>query len=65
MVIVAPQHATAPLVRTPQVYFTPAATEVNAPTGGVPWPRSLAPQHTTELSFFTPQAWSRPTDTDV
>jgi hypothetical protein len=50
----APQQATLPLARTPQVWEPPALSALKAPTGGVDWPLPLTPQQATVLLVRTP-----------
>ena len=51
----APQHSTAPPVLTPQVWNTPALTDVKEPPGGVAWPMNAPPSpHTCWLPSIRP-----------
>jgi hypothetical protein len=76
--LLSPQHSTAPLARTAQVWLAPAVTDTassmpNTATGRVrwlvlaspSWPRALSPQHTTAPERRTAQVCVEPTATCV
>ena len=46
-------------VLSPQVWVSPALTEVKVPAGGVARPKPLCPQQATVASVRTPQVWRR------
>lgn len=60
-----PQHSTDPPTLTPHVYWRPALSEANAPSGGDDWPHRSLPQQAIEPSARTPQLWSSAAPTAV
>ena len=63
-IIIFPQHVTEPSNLKPQVWWNPALTEANSPSGGVAWPSWALPQQATEPATLTPQLWLDPALTD-
>ena len=60
IVRISPQHWTEPSRLTPQVWYSPALTEVNSPPGGL-----ASPQHWTAPSSLSPQVWPLPALTEA
>ena len=73
------QHATNPLVLTPQTLYVPARTGAKEPPAGLEWlspsvprhyggvlaPKLMCPQHSIKPSVLTPQVWLQPALTEA
>ncbi|HEV2927863.1 MAG TPA: hypothetical protein VGW74_04155, partial [Propionibacteriaceae bacterium] len=55
-----PQQATAPLLRTAQLWESPALREPKVPAGGVARPPVSSPRQASVASFLMAQVWSKP-----